>query len=212
MEVMTGPQGPQCCPIEIDFTKLSDLCELMPRPLLITGILVQWMRQHFTDPKNIENPLLKHSIWSSELSETRIAIDSIFKWDPAHTEARPGIFVKRGPWKVLRYGIDDRKMVGVNDARCTREYNAMCQGSHTLFCIAGESGEVELLAAEIYRELMEFGPVARKLFGFLRFTVTDVGEPSILEEATENFVVPVVVSYGVQDVWTVCPPALQGKR
>jgi hypothetical protein len=43
----------------------------------------------------------------------------------------------------------------------------------------------------------------------MRFQLSDVGEPSILEEATENFVVPVVVSYGAQDVWEVCPPGLQ---
>jgi hypothetical protein len=184
----------------------------MPRPLLTTGILIQWMRQHFTNPANIENPMLREALWTADIATTGIVIDSVFKWNPAQTEMRPGIFVKRNPWKILRYGIDDRKMVGVNNGCCvstnTRIHNTMCQGSHTLFCITGESAEAELLAAEVYRELMEFGPVARAVFNFLRFTVTDVGEPSILEEATEIFVVPVVVSYGAQDVWTVCSPPM----
>lgn len=204
-----GPQGPQCCPIEIDFSSLAELCHLMPRPQLVTGILVQWMRLHFFSAANIEHPMLREALWTNDLTTTKIAIDSVFKWDPAHTEARPGIFIKRGAWKILRYGIDDRKMVGVNAGDCTRQYNCMSQGSHTLFCIAGESAETEILATEVYRELMEFGVVARDVFGFLRFVVSDIGEPSILEEATENFVVPVVVSYGAQDVWTICPPSLQ---
>lgn len=194
-----GPQGPQ--DIQIDWTKLDELCKILPRPLLMSGMLIQWMRQHFADPSNIEASRLKSAIWTPDISTTGIVVDSVFRWNPAQTEARPGVFVKRGAWKILRYGLDDRKMVKANT--CCNTYNAMCQGSHTLFCIAGESAEVEILAAEVYRELMEFGPAARSFFNLLRFVVTDVGEPTILEEATENFVVPVVVSYGAQDVWTI---------
>jgi hypothetical protein len=214
-----GPQGPQApCDIEVDFSLLSSLCNLVPRPLLITGILVQWMRLHFTEQANIENPFLHEALWTEDLETSGIVIDSVFKWNPAQTEKRPSIVVKRGPWKVLRYGIDDRKMVGatpksVGGACCKpcRCHNTMYQGSHTLFCIAGESAEVEILAAEVYRELVQFGPVAREVFNLLKFVVSDIGEPAILEEATENFVVPIVVSYGAQDVWQICMPSLQNK-
>lgn len=207
---LEGAQGAQCCTIEVDFGQLSDLCAIMPRRLLVTGILVQWMRAHFTDVDNIENPLLHESLWTEDIATRGIAIDSALKYNPAMTEFRPGIFVKPGPWKIIRYGIADKKMFGTKmpPGHVTR-YNSMCQGSHTLFCVAGESAEVEILATEVYKELMEFGESARKTFGFLRFAVTDVGEPAILEEATENFVVPVVVSYGAQDVWQICPPCCQ---
>jgi hypothetical protein len=83
------------------------------------------------------------------------------------------------------------------------------QGSHTVFVIGGESAEVELLAGEVYREMVGFGPVVRQQFNFLRFVVTEIGEVSLLEEAAEHFVVPVVVSYGAQDTWQICPPSLQ---
>lgn len=204
-----GPQGPQGL-IEVDWSALSNLCTMMPRRLLVTGILVQWLRQHFTSANNIETPLLRQDLWTPEISTTKITIDTVYKWDPAHTEARPGVFIKPGPMKILRYGIDHRKMVGTwNQSGYAPQYNAMCQGSHTLFCIAGESAEAELLSTEVYRELLEFGPAARKVFGFLRFDVADIGEPSILEEATENFVVPVVVSWGAQDMWSICSTGLQ---
>ncbi len=209
-----GPQGPQNapCDVEVDFSSLSDLCGLMPRRLLVTGILTQWLRYHFTYPDNIENPFLKEALWDAELSETKIMIDSVFKFNAAATEFRPGIFIKPGPWKILRYGIDDRKMVGTrrtdecSDRHRVTNYNAMVQGSHTVFCVAGESGEVEILAAEVYRELMSFGPIARRKFNFLRFVVSDIGEPSLIEEATENFVVPIIVSYGASESWRICPP------
>jgi hypothetical protein len=205
-----GPQGPQGA-YYVDFSNIADLCGIMPRRLLTTGILIQWLRWHFTWPDNIENPFLKDQLWTPDLETSAIAIDSVFKYNPANTEQRPAIFVKPGPWKILRYGIDDRKMVGtLPDGMKPPTYNTMIQGSHTIFCIAGESAEVENLANEVYHELMEFGPVARRVFNFLRFVVTDVGEPAILEEATENFVVPITVSYGAQDVWQICavPPEL----
>jgi hypothetical protein len=80
----------------------------------------------------------------------------------------------------------------------------MYQGGHTIFCIASESAEVEILAAEVYRELVQLGPVVRPFFNFLRFKVADIGEPSILEESKERFVVPITCAYAVQDVWVAC--------
>lgn len=203
------PDAPQTCDIPLDLTSLADLCPLMPRPQLITGIVVQWMRLHFSDATHIENPLLKDYIWTSDNATSKLAIESVFKWNPAMTEQRPGIFLKRGPWKVLNAGIDNRKMAGTFDWPYPRQYNVFYQGSHTVFCVGGESAEVELLAAEVYRELVGFGPVVRKQFNFLRFVVTEIGEVSLLEESAEHFVVPVVVSYGAQDTWQICPPSLQ---
>lgn len=203
------PNWDECCPLKINLTELSALCASMPRPLLVTGIFVKWLRLHFSRPDYIEQELLRGDIWSEDISMTKIIIDTVYRYNAAQVEGRPGIFVKRGPWKVLRYGIDDRKMHIMGGAGDTpTRYNVMYQGSHTLFCIAGEAAEVELLATEVYREFVEFGPVARMVFNFLRFTVTDIGEPSILEEATENFVVPIVISYGMQDVWQLLGPGL----
>ncbi len=206
-----GCQGPQadCCDISIDFSSLSDLCPLMPRPQLVTGILTQWMRLHFSDPSHIEIPLLRSYIWTADDTTSKLPIESVFKWNPAMTEARPGIFLKRGPWKVLNLGIDNRKMAGTLDWPYPRQYNVFYQGSLTLFCVGGESLEAELIATEVYRELVGFGPIARKQFGFVRFNVADIGEVSLLDESAEHFVVPVVVSYGAQDTWQICPPSLQ---
>lgn len=207
-------EGAQCCGTTADFSDMADICPAMPRRLLVSGLLIDWMRMHFGDEDKIESPLLRQATYSSDIADTNIAIDMVSKYRPALSEKRPGVFVKAGPWKVVRHGIDDRKM-GNSRApiQCefnrTTFYNTFFQGSHTLFCVAGEDAEVEILAAEVYRELMQFGPVVRRLFNFLRFVVSDIGEPALLEESTENFVVPVVVSYGLQDMWAICPPCCQ---
>lgn len=190
----------QCCDIQLDLSNLSDLCTLMPRRLLVTGILIQVLRRKFSKKVGITNPLLHATLWSDEISDTKIVIDSVFKWNPAQTETRPGIFIKPGAWRVQSMGIEDRKMPGGHG------FNSITVGSHTVFCVAGESAEVEILSTEVYKDLMMFSSTIRRMFGFLRFKVADIGEPAILEEATENFVVPITVSYGVQDIWRVCTP------
>lgn len=204
----------QCCDFETDFSTLLEYCELIPRPLLVTGLLIQWMRIHFSNSLNIENPFLHEYLWDPNIETTKIVIDSIYRFNAAQSEYRPGIFIKRAPWKIIRYGIDDRKMPRRDKqipicCEAVEEYNTMCQGSHVLFCVAGESAEAEILATEVYRELMQIGPVFRRRFNFLRFVVSDIGEISLLEEATENFVVPITVSYGAQDIWRICPPTVQ---
>ena len=173
----------------------------MPRPQLVTGVLVSWLRQHFSVAPNIEDPKLESTLWAADIKTTGIIVDSVYRWQPALTEHRPGVLIKRGPWKVLRLGIDDRKMGGSDIT--SRQYVNAIQGSHTIFCISGAPAETEILAAEVYRELVQFGPLFRKTFGFLRFQVTDVGEVSILEEARENFVVPITIAYAADEAWEI---------
>lgn len=200
-----------CCPYEMDFSEFQEVCELMPKRLLVTGILVKWMQNKFSDEDKIVSEFLKEAIWTSNIETTAILIDTVFRYDPAQTETRPCIAVKPGTITVVRRGIDDRMMVNQPNPNCdTNEikptkYNTFLQGSATLFCIAGNSAEVEILSDEVLKEMIQFGPTARKEFGFMRFVAHELGEPSILEEATENFVVPVVVSYVMQDIWQICP-------
>jgi len=189
---------------EIRFESLSSLCSLMPRPQLVTGIVVSWLRQHFSQTPNIEDPKLEKTLWAADISKTGIVIDSVYRWQPALTESRPGVFIKRGPWRVLRLGIDDRKM-GSMPISGNRHYLTAYQGSHSIFCIAGAPAEAEILAAEVFRELVQFGPLFRQTFKFLKFQVTDVGEVSLLEEARENFVVPITLAYAADDAWEIAP-------
>jgi hypothetical protein len=188
----------------VRFESLSSLCALMPRPQLVTGIVVSWLRQHFSQTPNIEDPKLQDTLWAAKIDTTKILVDSVYSWKPATTETRPGVFIKRGPWRVLRLGIDDRKMGGMPISG-NRHYVSFIQGSHSIFCIAGAPAEAETLAAEVYRELVQFGPLFRATFNFLKFQITDVGEVSILEEARENFVVPITLAYATDDAWEIIP-------
>jgi hypothetical protein len=105
--------GPQDCQTDVllDLSNLDAVCALMPSRLVMTGALVQWMRTHFTDPDNITNPFIREYLWTDEIETNKILIDSVFKYQPAVSEFRPGIFVKPGAWKFLNSAIDNRHMV-----------------------------------------------------------------------------------------------------
>lgn len=191
---------------------VRDLCELGPRPLITTGWLRLWMTHHF-QKGNFEStaPSIQKAFWSSDRARTGIAIESVTKWIPELTEHRPGVIIKRNAWKRVRLGIADKLMfhwpIDGQDS-----YTNFWQGSHTLFCISGEGAEAEILAAEVYRELNQFSDVIRRTLNLVRFEVMEVGELMLLEQARENFVVPVTVGYAYQENWRVLQEAPRIRR
>jgi hypothetical protein len=192
----------------------SSICELGPRPLVVTGWLKLWLQGHFADAANIEGQPndppatgLTRNLWHPDDKTTRLAIESASHWKPELTEHRPGIMIKRNPWKRMRLGIDDRMMFHLAPDAQDR-YANWWQGSHTLFCIAGDGAETEKLAAEVFRELNEFGPIVRKILDLKKFEVAEVGELFKLKTtARENFVVPISTSYVYEESWKVVQEA-----
>jgi len=178
-----------------DSTRVNSLCELGPRPLVMQGWLRLWLTGHF-QKANLEDQdqTIQKMLWRPDAT-TGIMIESNTRWVPELTELRPAVILKRGAWRRIRLGIADR-MLGYFQIDGQEVYANLWQGSHTLFC-----GEVEKLAAEVYRELNEFGPAFREVLNLMRFEVTEVGEIMILEEARQNFVVPVVVAYAFTEQW-----------
>ena len=117
-------------------------------------------------------------------------------------EKRPAVILKRNTYQNQRIAIDDRHQPTRRD-QGDRHYSTLWLGSHSLFCIGGSGAQVELLATEVQRELTEFGPLIREKMQLHRFSVIEVGAIAELEEATENFVVPVNVGYAYQERWVL---------
>ena len=179
----------------------SELCSLLPRPLILTGLFRDILTRHFCSPLYIEEPDLRQLIWKDD-PKTKVLIESYWRWEPRTMEKRPAVILKRNAYKNQRIGIDDRHQPTRGD-RGNPHYATTWLGSHSLFCIAGSGAQVELLATEVQRELTEFGPLIRERLQLLRFAVIEVGAIAELEESTENFVVPVNVGYAFQEQWMI---------
>jgi len=189
-------------------TDLSSLCSLMNRPIVLTGLFRDVLIRHFSSDKYIEEPDLRHLIWKSG-EDTGILIESIHRWRPETTERRPAVIVKRNAYQNERRGIGDRRMGPIADKEGNDHYVTFWKGSHTLFCIGGTGAQAEILATEVQRELTEFGPELVRTLGLMRFQVTEIGAVGELEEAQENFVVPVTVGYAYEERWIT---RIQGPR
>jgi len=191
-------------PIQYIGTNFSDLCSTLNRPLSMTGIFRDYFIRHFKDANLIEETDLKHLIWKAG-EDTDILIESVHRWRPELTERRPAIIVKRNSYQNDRRGIGDRRMGPIADREGNEHYVTFWVGSHTLFCIGGTGAQAELLGNEVQRELTEFGPELARKLDLKRFQVTQVGAVAELEEAQENFVVPVTVGYAYEERWIIRP-------
>ena len=189
---------------------IASICSSGQRPLLMTGAFVQWLRQHFIDANNIEDPdlALENTSfnWSHDLASTNIIIESYTRFNPLQIEHRPALIVKRNKLQHVRLGIDNRYM-GTSGTSNSREYSNAWAGSHTIFVLSGEGAECEKLTAEVYRELNQFAPVMRQALNLAKIELSEIGDMHVLEEATDNFVVPITVAYSFFESWTVTPVA-----
>lgn len=169
------------------------------RPIMLTGLLRDVLTRHFAAPLNIEEPDLRHLVWSEGV-RTGILIESIYRWRGELVEKRPAVIVKPNGRKNVRYGIAD--MLGADD-QGFMHYQTFWVGSHTLFCIHGSGASVEILATEVQRELTQFANVLVRYLNLMTFRVTEVGAIAELEEARESWVIPVTVAWAYEERWKV---------
>lgn len=181
----------------------SAVCSLMARPLIMTGLFRDILLRHFAAASHIEHPDLRHLIWNRTLGESNILIESVHRWRPHLTEQRPACLIKRNSYRNQKVGIGDRRQGPPADIYGNAHYVTFWVGSHTIFCVGGTGAQAELLGTEVQRELTEFGPLIRRTMQLHRFQVVEVGEIGELEEATENFVVPVTAGYAYEERWVL---------
>lgn len=181
--------------------RLQEVCSGGWRLRTLTGFFCLWLQEHFRTADRIGDELLKRRVWTAG-DDSSILIESATRWRPNMTEKRPGLIIKRNSQKVLRQIIADR-MMGFGAGSPGGKHVTWLTGSHTVFCIAGEGGEAELLAYEVLDELIGFSALLRGPLGFVKLLVSEAGDLGILEEASQNFVVPITVSYVYEHGWTL---------
>jgi hypothetical protein len=181
---------------------------------MLTGIIRQILLQHFVSIDQIANAHLRdylerEGVWSSG-PDSGIYIESIARWRPELTEARPAIVIKEGDWKWRRVGIGDNYGL---DVRSGAEYYAgLWNGSHTIFAIGNEGAETQILAEEVARLLTWYGPIITDQMNLHRWMVIKIGALNALKESTENYIVPIDVVYVASEAWSLQPDAPRLKR
>jgi hypothetical protein len=194
--------------------KLSSLCSLGQSPQMLTGVIRQILLQHFADASQISNDHLREilerdGVWSPGVN-SGIYIESLARWRPELTEARPAILIKEGDWTWRRVGIGD---LSGRDARSGQEtFAGLWNGTHTIFAVGNEGAETQILAAEIAKLLVWYGPTITDQMNLHRWMVIKIGALAALKEATENYIAPVDVAYVAEEAWSLQVDAPRLKR
>lgn len=203
--------------------QVSSICTTQHPALVLTGIFVRLLREHFSSPSNLQyngeneftdethtTPMreLQNYVWDEDNTKTTIQIQSVWEYNTQDIQRRPGLYIKRNPLNPQRIAINDGMTTGARydssgkllDVR--GEYHSiMIVGSHTVFCVGKTGAEAELLGQEVFELIMMFAPVLRTEFKFTRVAVQQCGELSMLAEYDEHFVVPIVCSYAFTRAW-----------
>jgi hypothetical protein len=200
------------------------ICALGMRPFLMTGFLVGTLRQHFASAAHIEDPLFRDLAWRpgegdvappmpspydllwSPADPTGIVVESITRWKPDASGQRPAVVVRRNDFQSIKLGIGNQKQ-GYYTADSGEMYEKGMRGSHTLFCLEGEAGGAERLAAEVWRDVLQFGQLYRVNLKLWQFEAAEFGALHRVEEAAGSYAVPITVTYTYSEAWTLWPNA-----
>ena len=189
--------------LSIEGARLQVNPQYTPVSIRMTGAIVNWLRWHFGAASRIEFPVLVDRVWTANDETSRITIASLAEWKPVVSDHRPALLVDR---------LDQNKdmnLRGIGDQLQGIKPGTYChylQGSHVVHAIGGREGEAEFLAHEVWRELVRFGPVARRALCLERFLAFNMGKRvQLSDDHKETYTVPVVSTYGYQEAWKVRP-------
>lgn len=175
-----------------------------PNRLAVTGIVLDCIRQLFSNSNNIVHPQIKEFFWASEQTSDvmkapfQLIIEDSFFFDVQKTGIRPAIIVKAGAWQESKLVIGDNGMSG-------ETYYKKITGSHAIQVMAKTISQAELLAREVHGYLSHFGPILREWIEFSRWEVPGLGEPTELEEHAENVIIPITLNYEIVYSWDLHP-------
>ncbi len=184
--------------ITIKDFKTSSLCNIYYTPRLITGMVIDTLRQHYADNELIEEKNLKDAIFKNNDS-TDILIQEVSDWRPQNTQKRPAIIVARGRIEKSK----EKRSIGNRLHLEPDTFAAVFTGSLDLFCIANTGAQAELLATDVYKNLLYFSSFYKSTLNLAWWDLDYIEKISKIEEAQEHYCVPVRMDFGYYDIWRI---------
>lgn len=197
---------------------ISTICAHGFSPLLVNAVLLDVLRSHFADPNTLLSPLLRQVFKAGGYvqenedgtgAKSPIMIESLDRWKLTDHEARPAVLVREGKWQQEAIG---RGLLSTDVRTGTQQFVTMWQGTVTIFPMSHTPGLAKLLAAEIAKLFVFFGPRLQSEMGFSFFNVLSFGPTARAVEAAANFVCPVDIGFIVDEGWEITVDAAPLKK
>ena len=185
---------------------------------VITGYFINLMKWKFSALRNLRQDALRKPtyLWRPDdkvdkpttPGQTKgILITSALDYDPTDAQQRPAIAVSRNSWQLSdQQSIGNRVQIPTNllgnghdpNFEATmgqNQYLYLVNGSHAFYCVADQGASCEVLGFEIWETLLEYSAVIRRDLGLHSLLVSDLPKVGKLEESTDNYVIPVLITY-----------------
>lgn len=178
----------------------SAICELYYTPRLVTGMVIDTLRQFYASPELIEEPALRDTVFRNA-DNTGVLIQELTDWRPQNTSKRPAIIIARGDVRKP----PEKRAIGNSIQTGKDQFACIFQGDITANCIANTGAQAELLATDVYKNLLYFSTFYKSQLKLGWWELSQIGKISKLEEAQEHFCVPITMEYGYYDIWEIKP-------
>lgn len=180
---------------------LTEICTHGHRRLLITGLLLKLLTNHFSRAEQLIFPELSGRLWTAT-EDSPLIIESSWSWKPLAASKRPALLVRAGPLQAQRIALADLQETlpsGKNS------FAKMLSGSHTILVIAATEAESETLAAETFRFLLRCEQPLQRSLNLLRFQIAELGPPTLMEEYAQMIGCQISLQYAWLEAWEIAP-------
>lgn len=204
--------------IHADARQASAMALKGPHPRDISAWLLRFLMWKFWDVRHLRDSALHDPkfIWRPDDSvgqnmDKGILITTAGQYSPQDALQRPALVLKRGPQTPVHAlggiygGRDTPGLLPLGDVDANRTPTAglesqsvFLQGSHTCFAIATLEAQADLLAIEVWMELLARVNQIRSDCRLKAFQVGQVSAVQRLLEYRENWVSAIMVSYSYQ--------------
>jgi len=198
---------------------IDSICQFGLTPLLMSGIIRDTLINHFSSHLNMISPVLRKYFTNNTYALSRdnggdqenpIFIDTLDRWTPTLSEARPAFVIKDADWTFTQLGINNRVHTELRTGE--EAFLGLWSGAHTVFALASESGLAKILATEAAKLLLWQSLEIQRTTQLIDFKVMKLGCANRCAESTTNYVVPVDVGYVAQESWTLIEDAPRLKQ
>lgn len=187
------------------------ICAIRPSRLLMTGLLLEFYKLHFSNPAGVMN-----NTWRTRLENPAfgawapnnpkgLLIQPLDAWDPATTGKRPAILVQGDDWTFESTLVNESLARDVYTGETFHQ--ATWRGSHHIFCLAEGGTECEGLADEVMHVFLCFATLLREEWNAMLLRPAAKSKLFVVAEQRENCGIDVSCTYAVTTAFALRPEA-----
>jgi hypothetical protein len=187
----------------------SVLCSLQLTQQLMSGVIREILLQCFADTNNLENPLLREYLQREGIQQDNqprgLVIDTLDRWRPEETEARPALLITEHDWNWSRVGVGNRAGVELDTGR--ESFYGQWVGAHTVFAVGKEGAETRNWRDAAANFLVKFFAVIRDSLDLVRLEPVSLGKLQAVKGSREHYAAAYTMAYTVDASWDITPEA-----